>query len=164
MKWVVKQNQFVAIRGLISGTDSEEDGTYTGESKQITRRWLEFEHTDGLNWFNIAARKHQRLFYWRWVQLTAYEGAAVGGLLPRTDATLFGRERHDHYRLAGYALGGSLGLNLTVWDHIFVQTELKGGFAHIVSGRTTPDPADKVSHHMLFGQAVLVFGGRWNFR
>ncbi len=54
----------------------------------------------------------------------------------------------------GYAVGASLGLNLTVWDYVFVQTELEGGFAHITSARTTPDPIDRASHHMPFGQAA----------
>ena len=163
MKWVLDENQEVAVEGVIAGTGTEHDGVYNGETKIVTRDWLAFEHTDGLNWFNVAARKHQTVFAHKWLSLSAFEGAEVGIVTPRTDATLFGGERHDKYRLAGYAVGGSLGLNLTLWRYFFLQSELKGGFVHLPSARTTPDPVDRASHAFFFGQAVAVFGGRWRF-
>lgn len=163
MKFIVRQNQTVKIDGFISGTGTEHDGEYNNDDKQITNRWLLFEHTDGLNWTNVGLQKYQPLIAWKFIDLRAYEGVSVGILTPRTDATLFNRERHDKYRLAGYALGANAGLNLTLWRYFFVQSELKGGFFHIVSARTTDDKADKARHAAFFGQAVVVAGGRWNF-
>ena len=61
IKYVMCQGQTVAIDGYIRDVDEAHDGTYAGASKRITRDWLEFEHTDGLNWFHVAVRKHQRL-------------------------------------------------------------------------------------------------------
>ena len=161
MKYVVKQGQTVGVRGEIAGTGTEHDGVYEGQPKQIRRDWLQFEHTDGLNYFHVDLRKHHRLVAWRFVDLEAFEGGGVGVLTPRTDATIFGRDRHDRYRLAGYALAGVGGLNLTLWRYAFVQCELKGGFFHITSARTTPDPVDRARHSAFFGQAVVAFGGRW---
>ena len=161
MKYVVRQGQFVKITGYIRGTEGPFDNEYAGERRRITRNWLEFEHTDGLNWFHVALRKHQRLWQWRWVDLRAFESFGVGGLTPRTDATILGKERHDKYRLAGYALGASGGLNLTLWRRFFLESELKGGFFHVTGARTSQDAADRARHHGFFGQAIVVFGGRW---
>ena len=164
MKWVLEPYQSVAITGTIAGTGTEHDGEYSGEQKQVNYDWIAFEHTDGLNWFNVAIRKHQQLVDWRCFNLSAYEGASIGIITPRTDATLFRGERHDKYRLAGYGIGGSIGLNLTVWRYVFLQAELKGGLAHVPSARTTPDPIDRASHAFLFGQSVAAFGARWRLR
>ena len=164
MKYVVRQGQTVAIDGYIRGTEGRHDGDYAGEDKQITRDWLAFEHTDGLNWFHVTVRKHQPIWRWRWLDLRAFESIGAGALTPRTDAEILGRERHDKYRLAGYAVGASGGLNVTLWRRFFLESELKGGFFHITGARTTQDPADRARHHAWFGQAVVVFGGRWGLR
>ena len=161
MKYVVRQGQTVRIDGYIKNTDSRHDGVYSNAEKQITRGWLAFEHTDGLNWFHVTLRKHQSLLVWRWVDLRAFESLGVGALTPRTDAEILLRERHDRYRLAGYAVGASGGLNLTLWRFFFLECEGKAGFFHIVDARTSQDPADRARHHAFFGQAVVVFGGRW---
>ena len=161
MKYVVRQGQTVRIDGYIRTGTSEHDGDYGGVRKRITRDWLVFEHTDGLNWFHLTARKHQPLLAWRWVDLRAFESFGVGVLTPRTDAEALLKERHNRYRLAGYAIGASGGLNLTLGGVVFVESELKAGFFHVTSARTTQDPADRARHHGWFRQAVAVFGGHW---
>ena len=82
MKFVVRQNQTVKIDGYINGTNSVHDGIYSNDDKQINKRWLLFEHTDGLNWINLTLQKHQRLFSWRFIDLRAFEGFGLGILTP----------------------------------------------------------------------------------
>ena len=161
MKYVVRTGQPVAVEGTIAGSGTELDGLYDGEQLHIERWWLRFEHTDGLNYFNLNLRKHQSLCFWRFVDVRAFGGGGLGILTPRTDANLFGRGRHDKYRLAGYALSASAGINVTLWRVFFLQAELNGGFFHITSARTTQS-VDRVAHHAWFGQSALEFGGRWS--
>ncbi|MFK8055553.1 MAG: hypothetical protein AB8F78_05480 [Saprospiraceae bacterium] len=163
MKYVVLEGQNVPISGSIRNSETVHDGEYAGELKEITNDFLDYEHTDGLNFVFIGARKSHTFFTKKWVSLGAYETFAVGVMRPRSDVTLLGKERHDEYNIAGLAFSASGGLELGLWRHFFLQSEMKGGFTTMPWIRTTFEKADKAKQNFWFGQAVVQFGGRWSF-
>lgn len=164
MKYVVQADQQVRISGEIMNSNTDYDGIYTGEDILIKKGFLEFEHTDGLNYINLEARRIDELFCYRYFTLALTEGLGGGLLFPRTNATLLNNERYDQFNVAGYGFGSMLGLQLDIGRHFFIQSELKGGYINLPNIRTTSSAADKASQSFWFGQVNIVFGASWNLK
>ena len=158
MKYVVQANQIVKINGTISETGTIYDGTYNGEEIPIAKDFIQFEHTDGLNYINIEFRRFDKLFDLNNVSINITEGLGAGFLLPKTNAVVLNNERHDDFHLAGYGVNAVVGLNVTIYKYIFLQTEFKGGFIHMPDIRTTSSSLDRASQSFFFSQFNFVLG------
>lgn len=163
MKYVVKQNQIVKINGEIEDTGMSYDGRYDNDDIVISPDFLEFEHTDGLNYINLSFRRVDQILDLKKVSLNVTGGVDAGVLVPRTDSELLNFGENDKYHLSGF--GGSLvvGLNVTFFNHFFVQSELKGGYINMPDMRTTGSKMDSASQSFFFGQYNIVFGGVFHF-
>jgi len=53
-------------------------------------------------------------------------------------------------------------VNVTFWDHFFIQSEFKGGFINMPDIRTTNNPSDRASQNFWFTQWNWVFGYAFN--
>ncbi|NMH26957.1 hypothetical protein [Flavobacterium silvaticum] len=163
MKYVMTQFQTADMTGYITG-HAPFNGTYNHSPEQMTMEFLQFEHTDGLNYINLEGERHDPISEYlglsaEYIQVNTIVGAGGGILLPKTNTTLMGQERHDKFHLSGYGMAAKVGLNLTFFKHFFVQSELKGGYINMPDVRTTFDSSDHASHHFTFRQTNLVFGG-----
>lgn len=164
MKYVMKQDQSVAINGQIH-TGREFDGIYNNAPIKLTPQFLMFEHTDGLNYVNIELRRNEHIYHVpfsskkaRGMDINVLAGLGGGILYPRTNATLMGQERNDVFHLSGYGISAVAGINFTFFNNFFIQGELKGGYINMPDIRTTKDNTDKASQHFLFYQKNVVFG------
>lgn len=162
MKYVMQAFQTVKINGSIANSGTAYDREYANDDIVLAKDFLQFEHTDGLNYENIEVRRFDVLLGRKNISLAANEGIGIGFLLPRTNTTLLNNPRYDEFHLAGYGLGGVLSLNLTLFKYFFIQSEWKGGFIHMPDIRTTMNKSDKASQHFFFSQYNMVFG--FNFR
>ena len=158
MKYVVVQDQTVKINGEIRDTGTRFDGTYRDDDINISPDFMQLEHTNGLNYLNFELRRFDRLFEWEKVELNLTEGVSAGVLMPRTDAELLNFEDNNRYHVSGYGMGLMVGLNITFFRHIFIQSEAKGGYISMPSLRTTPYDTDKGDQAFFFGQYNFVFG------
>jgi hypothetical protein len=161
MKYVMRNYQDVTINGEIN-VSSGYDGTYSGETINIKPNFLQFEHTDGLNYENIELRRFDEIIQRKNFTLSMNEGISAGVLIPKTNTTLLNNDRYDQFHLAGYGVGLVGALNFTFFKHFFIQSELKGGFIHMPDIRTTKNTSDRASQHFLFAQYNVVFGFRMN--
>ncbi|MEO7175365.1 MAG: hypothetical protein ABIV51_05880 [Saprospiraceae bacterium] len=164
MKYVMVARQQVKIDGYIENSDTPYDKVYEHENFQINPSFLQYEHTDGLNYVNFELLRRNELFHWNYketpiVAMNYGESIGAGFLMPRTDATLLRRERHNKFHVSGYGLSTSLSLNLTFLNHIFIQSELKGGFIHMPDVKTTASLDDKASQYFFFLQPNVSVGG-----
>lgn len=162
MKYVVQAFQNVTINGYISGTGTAYDGTYVNDMIKLEKDFLQFEHTDGLNYGNMELRRFDVLLGRKNIALAFNEGLGVGILLPRTNTTLMNNPRYDEFHLSGYGFSAVLAANLTFFKYFFVQMEWKGGFINMPDIRTTMNAADRANQHFWFSQYNVVFGA--NFR
>jgi hypothetical protein len=162
MKYVVQADQTVKINGTITGTDTPYDGNYDNDDIVVAPDFLQFEHTDGLNYINFEFRRFDEILNFNKLRINLTEGLGVGFLLPKTNAILLNGTRHDDFNLAGYGVNAVVGLNFTFFDHFFLQTELKGGFIDMPNMRTTPDKVDRASQNFFFAQWNFVFGLTFN--
>tara|TARA_R110002073_G_scaffold279026_1_gene443156 strand:- start:442288 stop:443148 length:861 start_codon:yes stop_codon:yes gene_type:complete len=169
MKYIATQNQFTTIRGDIdlplTQEGSQFNGIYINAPIQLTEDFLKFEHTDGLNYiYSEIARSDDisslfKISNTDVFQVNLIEGIGVGALLPKTNATLLSKERHDEFNLAGYGVNVTATLNLTFYKHFFIQGNLKGGYINMSTIRTTNDSADSASQSFFYLQRVVSFGG-----
>ena len=164
MKYVIPAGQTVGISGYIRNSETNYDGDYDEDQILINDDFLDMEHTDGLNYAHVGIRKSHIFITHKWISLGAYETFSLGVMFPRSDITLMGRPRHNNYNVAGLAFAGSGGLELNLWRHFFLQSELKGGFTTMPWVRTTNSRSDQAKQNFWFGQAIVQFGGRWSFK
>ena len=165
MKYVMVSQQFATIDGYIDLKDpvSEFNGVYDNAPIYIDEDFLEFEHTDGLNYVNVELSRVDNLGdHLQWnskkIQLNVLESVGVGVLYPKTNTTLMSKERYDAYHLSGFGLSLKGGVNLTLFDHFFVQAELKAGYFSMPNIRTTTSSADSASQDFFFFQRNISFG------
>lgn len=168
MKYVVTPNQVSSITGTINLPESEPgsafNGVYDDEPIVLTEDFLQFEHTDGLNYINVELARMDdisKLFKIRNTdifQVNLTEGVGGGVLFPRTNATLLSKERNDEFHVSGYGMSVKGGINFTFFKHFFIQGELKGGYIDLPDIRTTQSSDDSASQDFFFLERVIVLG------
>jgi len=165
MKYVMVAQQHATIDGYIDLDDplSEFNGVYDNAPLYVDEDFLEFEHTDGLNYINLEISRVDNLGdYLNWnskkIQLNLLESFGAGILYPKTNSTLLSKEKNDEFHLSGFGLSFKAGINLTLFDHFFVQTELKAGYIDMSDIRTTNSSADSASQEFFFFQRNISFG------
>ena len=165
MKYVMVEQQATTIDGYIDLNDpvSEFNGVYNNEYIYIDEDFLEFEHTDGLNYINVEISRVDNLGdYLKWnskkIQLNLLESFGAGILYPKTNSTLLSKEKNDEFHLAGFGLSLKAGVNLTLFNHFFIQTEFKAGYIDMANIRTTNSRADSASQEFFFYQRNISFG------
>ncbi len=162
MKYVMSNGQTVNISGYIDIPDDDYSGVYDADPIVLSPDFLTFEHTDGLNYINLGLRRRIELYETNRFVFSVFGGIGMGFLLPRTNTQLMSKERHDEFHLSGYGFDLNTGVQLMFWDHLFVQGELKGGFIHMPSIRTTNSKDDLAQQHFFFAQWNMVFGYRFS--
>lgn len=165
MKYVMVEQQPATIDGYIDLDDpvSEFNGVYNNEYIYIDEDFLEFEHTDGLNYINVEISRVDNLgdnLKWnsKKIQLNLLESFGAGILYPKTNSTLLSKEKNDEFHLAGFGLSFKAGVNLTLFNHFFVQTEFKAGYINMPNIRTTTSTTDSASQDFFFFQRNISFG------
>jgi len=167
MKYVMRQNQEVSIDGNIQIGNPDFDGAYNNQTINLTKEFLLFEHTDGLNYIYIGVNRFDNFNNLLNIKTSNFEinleeGVAFGMLYPKTNTTLLGKERYDEFHVSGYGLSTNIGLNLTFFEHFYLQTNFKLGFINMGDIRTTNSKSDKASQHFYFYETAYTFGYRFS--
>jgi len=171
MKYVTVQDQFLTINGEIDasygvvGADGSTSPFVDNVVKQ-TADFLKFEHTDGLNYIHLSINRfddisshfgiHSENFV---INLT--EGIGAGLMLPKTNATLLSKQRHDEFNFAGYGVHAQMGFNFVVYKYFFIQTDVRGGYINMDDIRTTKSESDSAAQSFTFLQGTVLVGGRF---
>lgn len=169
MKYVMRTGQTANINGVIDLPADHPgyvyNGTYNNTPTVLAEDFLDFEHTDGLNYINAEFARVDdisKLFCignTDILQVNITEGVGGGMLYPRTNAKVLGMKRNDEFHIAGFGVSAKAGLNLTFLKYFFVTGELKGGYIDMYDVRTTHDGPDRAQHHFAFFERVVAFGG-----
>lgn len=164
MKYVVRANQTVKISGYIDNTKTIYNGVYSDDDIAIEEGFLQFEHTDGLNYINIDFRRFDQIFTLYKFNINLTEGLGAGIVYPKTNATLLDFERNDEFHVAGYGINAVVGVNINFVRSFFIQTEFKGGYINMPDIRTTQYTEDQASQSFFFYQLNVVFGASINLK
>jgi hypothetical protein len=164
MKYVARPDQPLEISGWIQNSGTIYDGVYNNETVLLEEGFLEFEHTDGLNYINAELRRFDDLFtLHKNIKMNLLYGAGIGFIYPKTNSVLLNNDRYDQFNLAGYGLHALFGVGFTFFEHLIVKTELKGGYINLPTIRTTSNTSDSASQSFFFGQYNFSVGGSFNF-
>jgi len=159
MKYVMVQNQTVKIDGNIANSGTKYDGIYYNSDINLTKDFLKFEHTDGLNYLNTEVNKFGSIKeISKNLNFNYTFGIGAGVLYPRSDVTLLNNARNDKFHIAGYGISTKAGLNFTFFKYFFIQPEFKIGFINLPDIRTTMYKRDKAKQQFGFMQGIAVFG------
>jgi hypothetical protein len=164
MKYVMTQNQTATITGTIDGHPPF-NGNYINTPTVLTKDFLMFEHTDGLNYVYSEIGRQDDISHWFGIkntdkfQVNFNAGFGLGVLYPKTNTTLMGSERYDQFHVSGYGTSLKAGLNLTVFKYFTIEGVLKGGYINMPDIRTTANTSDAASQEFFFGQTIIAFGG-----
>ena len=169
MKYVMDQNQIANVKGSINlplaDAGSEFNGTYNNEPVEMTDDFLQYEHTDGLNYVHTEFSRHDDISYLFKIkntdkfQINLTEGIGAGFLYPKTNTTLLGKPRHDDFHVSGYGISLKSGINFTLFKYFYIQGELKGGYINMADIRTTKSSEDKASQEFFYLQRIICVGG-----
>lgn len=161
MKYNMVQNQTVKIDGYINPR-----GNYTKHSKfnnddiELTRDFLRFEHTDGLNYFSFELEK----LFATWtivpekVEVSLVGDIGLGVYIPRSDVHLFGVGLNNNYHLGGWGASMMAGVHIEFWRKVFIRWSFKSGYTDLPSILTTGTSYDRASQHFLFNEMYGVIG------
>jgi|TARA_B110000261_G_C13057307_1_gene346675 hypothetical protein len=157
MKYVMDNTQSAKITGTVP--DSVFSGTYTNDNIKLDESFLDYEHTDGLNYLNIEFNRFDGLIDFKnIISLQSIVGLGVAALMPKTNAILFGRGRYDEFHLAGFGMNVKTGLNLRIGKYFFIQTEGKAGYINMPDIRPTKFSDEKASQSFTFLEYTILFG------
>ena len=169
MKYVLRQNQISNISGFINLPDTDKGSVfnddYVDDNISLTKDFIIFEHTDGLNYINTEIARVDdisNLFNIQNTdifQINLTEGISGGILLPKTNSTLLSKERNDDFHISGYGLSAKAGLNLTFCKYFFIEGNVKGGYINMNDIRTTQFSEDRASQSFFFLERIIVLGG-----
>ena len=169
MKYVMDEDKTRVVDGYIDLPDSESgsefNGVYDNETFFVSEPFLEFEHTNGLNYVYLEFSRVDDISKLLNIQntdifqLNVTEGIGSGILYPKTNTALLGKDRYDEFHLSGYGVSLNVGLNFTFFKHIYIQTDMRGGYINMGDIRTTSNSNDKASQSFFFLQRVISFGG-----
>ncbi|HZV69865.1 MAG TPA: hypothetical protein VFG10_09985 [Saprospiraceae bacterium] len=163
MKYVVGTDQVVKINGVINNTETIYDGNYSNQDITINSGFLQFEHTNGLNYINMDVRRFDEILDLNKIKINLTEGVGAGILLPKTDATLFGKNNNDEYHLSGYGMSSLVGLNISFFKFLFLQSEGKFGYINMPDIRISKHNEEKASQSFLFAQFNILIGATFKF-
>lgn len=166
MKYVLQKDQVAPFSGFYPNPGSY-DELIIGQPDRIkiTEKFLQYEHTDGLNYVNTEFSRHDdisslfKIANTDKIQVNLTEGVGLGLLYPKTNATLLGKERHDDFHVSGFGTSLKAGLNVTFFKHFYIQGEIKGGYINMQDIRTTQSNDDRAAQDFFFLQRLIAFGG-----
>lgn len=125
VKYIAVANQKLRVSGQINGTKIDKDTL-------LSPAFIEYEHTDGANYylFNFLKRKTLAESRNEKHKLDLVLKPGIGFVLPRTDATVMGYNRNDKYHLAGYVVALDGGLRYEFFKNFYLEAGAKGAFAN----------------------------------
>ena len=162
MKYIIKDNQQVAINGSISpGVDDLWSGNYSGQMVDINSNHFHYENSDGLNYIRMQLSRVDLWYRTKkngWFGVSTVAGISAGMLLSYNDLYFGGNFTRRTISASGYGVSGHLGLRLEFWKHVFIQTNLAGGFMHQVNVKTRPNGMDHAKQKFGYVASETVVG------
>ena len=124
-KYILKQGQRIRIEGSIEGKSLNQDTV-------VHPGFIEYEHTDGANYWMINFVKRKNIGYSKskkhWLDMVLKPG--LGLVIPRSDTWMFGKPRNDKYHVSGYVAGVESGLRGVLFRKLIVEFTVKGAYAN----------------------------------
>lgn len=122
-KYILKQGQKVRIKGQINGNNLDKDTT-------IHSSFIEFEHTDGANYYMLSVVKRKPLYTSAKNKIAdLLFKAGAGPVIPRTDSKIMGNHYNEHYHISGFVTGAETSLRYELIKAVLLELSVKTAYA-----------------------------------
>ncbi len=162
LKYVFDNHQTAAINGeILTGKYS---GTYNGESMMIPVDFLQFEHSDGLNYLSVEADRYLTIPVLKNNEKMRWEaivGGGIGTYIPKTMVNLFGNVVDNRFHIAGYGANLNVKTRFYFIPQLFLTAGLKTGWAFLPNVLVDGSSQAKVNHNFGWGEFYMVLGGEF---
>lgn len=161
MKYVMDQGQERLISGIITEeASSEYAGTYLQKPIVLSKDFLVFEHSDGLNVISTDLEYMIPLCTLFNDRLTLRWNSGIGGIwvLTRTDVRVMGDGINNDFKFSGYSMQIKTGPRLELKDRLFFLTEMKGGYASLPSVPIKNGAPEAADHNFGFLEFYFATG------
>lgn len=159
MKYNVTLDQSVPISGQINGV------TQSGARDLSQVSQFEYEHCDGLNVLSLELEKQYPVgWFGDRHPSKAFVLGGPGLVITRSGVDISGlvpdREHNHQFHLSGYSYGAGVGLEVTVWEDVFVRTAFKVGHVNLPDVVTTAQ-GDRASQEFDYREILIAVGMRF---
>ncbi len=162
LKYVFDNNQSAEINGeILTGKYA---GRYDGQTIKIPVDFLQFEHSDGLNYLSVEADRYFTLPVLKNNEKMRWEaivGGGVGTYIPKTMVNLFQNEVDNRFHMAGYGANLNLKTRFYFLPELFISSGLKMGWAFLPNVLVDGSSHAKVNHNFGWGEFYMVLGGQF---
>ncbi|MEM7161871.1 MAG: hypothetical protein AAF487_05450 [Bacteroidota bacterium] len=165
MKYVIDQNQWTTISGVISPEASTEyAGAYLNEPIELKEELLTFDHTDGFNLLSLDVEylmpikeEPSKNFHLHW-------NLGIGGVwvVTKTRVKVLGDGLDNDFHIAGYTLSAKSGPRITYKNRIFLSSEIRAGYATLPSVLIKNAEPEIGDHNVGYLEYYIVFGYNFN--
>ena len=165
MKYVITENQQSIVSGVISSEASAKyAGSYLNQEITLSKDFLEFEHTDGLNLISLDIEYLYPIVSWFDQRFKLNTNLGLGGIwvATKTNVKVFGSGLDNDYHIAGYHLAAKFGPRLEYKNRFFLLCEMKTGYANLRSVLIKNEAPEKANHNVGFIEIYCAIG--YNFR
>jgi len=122
-KYILEQGQRVRLKGNIYGQSFDKDTI-------ISPDFIEYEHTDGANYYMLNIVKRKILYTSAKMHvLDLLVKAGAGPVIPRTESKIMGNHYNEHYHISGFVGGVESSLRYELFKKIFTELSVKGVYA-----------------------------------
>lgn len=166
MKYVVVQNQLVSMDGHVDAGLTAEGSALNGPlDVTLTKDFLRYEHSDGLNLLAIDLDHYSNLISTASgkPRLRFLAGVHAGPVIARSDVRLFGDGINNRFNVAGFGGGAQMGFQLNFLKYFYVSNTLRAGWIDLPTVLTTGRDADHAHQHFWFAQHAIFVGGQFRF-
>lgn len=158
MKYIFQDANEVTLSGEIDpGVDNVNNwsGVYNGVPIVTDRNNFHYENSDGLNYLRLELMRTDLLIALgskSQFAVSSNIGVATGAILSFNDFDFAGTKSMRTISMSGYGLSAHASLRFEFFRHVFIQTQLSGGFNHQVKVRTRRnDPSSFAKHAYGYG-------------
>ncbi len=161
MKYVMVPDQNAQVTGTIDASKSQTyQGVYQQTHMPMSKDFLRFEHTNGLNLIAVEGGYLAPIFMTRKdiLRINANVGVGLGVLVCKTDVKVLGYGLDNRFHLSGVSLHAVAGLRMDIWKYFFIASEAKGGYITLPDVLIHNNRTDLANHHFGYLQYQITAG------
>lgn len=161
MKYVMVPDQNAQVTGTIDASKSQTyQGVYQQTNMPMSKDFLRFEHTNGLNLIAVEGGYLAPIFRTRKdiLRINANVGVGLGVLVCKTDVKVLEYGLDNRFHLSGVSMHAIAGLRIDIWKYFFIASEAKGGYITLPDVLIHNNRTDLANHHFGYVQYQITAG------
>ena len=148
-----RESQDVQLSGTFSpSSHSNFSGTYNSESISLNLDDFNVVQTQGMNYFNIGVLRMDQWFKSRKAEFAfnTVMGGKLGPIFTIADYTFDSSTRQQVSSLSGVGFSGFLGVRLDLFQHIYLEAIVTGGYLNQNNIKVSSNGSETVSQKTAF--------------